>query len=188
GRPDVIDLARQEVVALLQRVELPLRQEVHPAEEAEPPGDELRTPFELAGGVVVLEARDRVGRLELVALLAEAFGLGGAALEVGAGAVLELVLLAEAVEPTGGLAPLAVGLPLGFGGRAVGRRGLGARVVRGGDVALHLGQERLRADAGTLRGLELLLETQWVGRLECLAFAVEAGEGPPPARGGPPGG
>ncbi len=152
ARPaDVVQLAVQEVVALLQRLELAPGEQVHPPEQGEPPLDELGRALEPGNGVVLGQLGDRVVRLALVTLSQHALGVPDPAFEVAARAILVLVRLAEPLELGRGLSPQPVQLRL-----LVGRRALGGRRGRPcGDPRLQRrlggGQPMLRLGAGARR-------------------------------------
>ena len=126
-----------EVVPFLERLELAGREQVHPAEQGEPPLDELGSLLERLDRVVVAERGHELVGVGLMPLPEQPLGLADPALDVTARAVLLVVALAQPVELGGRVAPGLVDRGLAFGASArsapaaavasLGRRGGGLR-------------------------------------------------------------
>ena len=168
----VVELAVQEVVALLQRLELAAGEQVHPTEEGEPPLDQLGLALEPGDGVVLGQFGHRVLRLALVALAQDALGVADPALEVAARAVLVLVGLAEPLELGGRLPPQTVHLRLLVRGRPLGGRRGRPRGRPGLEGRLGGGEPLLRVGSGARRLLGLGAERVRV--LPCEGVALGA--------------
>ena len=89
----VVELPRHEVVALLHGLELPGREEVHPAEQPQPAGDELRAPLQRLDVLLLAQGRDGLRRIAAVSGAEQRLGIRDPAVEVAARAVLVRVVL-----------------------------------------------------------------------------------------------
>ena len=133
----VVELASQEVVPLLQRLELAAREQVHTTDQRHPALHELRPPLDRVDGVRGLERGQRLLRVRVVAFAQQPLGLADPSVQIAAESVLVLVFLAQTLQLACRLAPRLVRRGLGLGRRALGLSRLVAS--DGGELCTSLG-------------------------------------------------